>query len=54
MPQHDSPQDLSKRLFVKKMAYVAPTVLTMSAVASMSAAASGPSDPRYLGPAEKR
>jgi hypothetical protein len=54
MPQQEQPRDLSKRVFVKKMAYVAPTVLTMTAVASLSAAASGPSDPRYLGPAEKR
>jgi len=33
--------DPSKRDLIKKIAYVAPTVLTMSAVASLSSAASG-------------
>ena len=46
-------RDPSKRVFIRKMAYVAPTVLTLTAVASFASAASG-DDPRYLGPADRR
>ncbi len=46
-------QDPSKRKFIKKVAYVAPTVLTVSAVASLASAASGVWDKRYVGPGEK-
>ena len=53
MPHREKLKDPSKRVFVKKMAYVAPTVLTVSAVASMASAASAPSDPRYVGPANR-
>ncbi len=33
--------DTTRRIFLKKMAYIPPTVLTMSAVASLASAASG-------------
>jgi hypothetical protein len=53
MSNKPAAKDPSKRVFIRKMAYVAPTILTLSAVASFASAASG-QDPRYLGPAERR
>lgn len=53
MERKDTPRDPSKRKLIRKMAYVAPTVLTVSAVASLASAASRP-DQRYVGPADKK
>ena len=41
--------DSSRRVFVKKMAYVAPTLLTFSAVASMAQPGSCPGGDTCVG-----